>query len=150
MTIMNPNDETSSPHECGSDAPPGTPGGFPIQPTDGSADPPPLRQRSGWYTMVRVSPALLFTVAYAVLEHQYYAGGGRDGLNSLANGLYLLPLGFVGSLVVGVLTAGQAVRDRPPQRSAALVWVGTLILVVLLNLCLMFGGCLTVAKLRST
>lgn len=40
---------------------------------------------TGWYMLVRLAPAILFTIAYAVLEHRYYAGGGRDALNSLSD-----------------------------------------------------------------
>lgn len=147
---MNPNDETISPQEHASDATPGIPGGIPIQPAGGSADQPPVHKHSGWYTLVRISPAILFTVAYAVLEHQYYSRGGRDALNSLANSLYLLPLGLIGSICVAVLSAGWAVRDRPPHRSAVLVWVGSFLWVLVVNVCLMFGGCMTVARMQST
>jgi peptidoglycan/LPS O-acetylase OafA/YrhL len=116
----------------------------------GSTDRPPIRRRPGWYTLVGISPAILVTVGYAVLEHRYYSRGGGDALNSLANGLYLLPLGFIASLVVGVLSAGWAVRNRPPHRSAALVWVVSFLWVLLANVCLMFGGCVSVLWLRST
>jgi hypothetical protein len=147
---MSPNDETISQHEHVPAPAPDMIGPFPAQSTGGSAVPPPIRSRPGWYTLVRISPAVLFTVAYAVIEHHYYARGGRDPLNSLANGIYLLPLGLIGSGFVAVLSAGWAVRDRPPHRSAALVWMGTFVWVLFANVCLMFGGCMTVTKSRST
>jgi len=147
---MNPDETHMPPHESAGTSELGQYASASSSPPDDCVPPPSLRQRSGWYTLVRLSPAILFTLAYAVLEHRYYAQGGRDGLNSLANGLFLLPLGLVAALVVAVLSAGSAVRHRPPHRSAAIVWMGTVILVVLLNVCLMFGGCLVVAKMQST
>jgi hypothetical protein len=147
---MNPDEPPAPPQESEATTERGEYAAAPGGPTDDHGQPAPPHQRSGWGTFVRISPAILFTIAYAVLEHRYYAQGGRDGLNSLANGLFLLPLGLVAALVVAVLSAGSAVLHRPPHRSAALVWVGTVILIVLLNVCLMFGGCLVVAKMQST
>jgi hypothetical protein len=118
---MNPNDETISPHEPDPDPALGSAEASSTQSAAGCAVEPPIHKRPGWYTLVRISPAILFTVAYAVLEHRYYVGG-RDALNSLANSLYLLPLGFIGSVVVAVLSALGGARPSTHRRRCSSGW----------------------------
>jgi hypothetical protein len=134
---MNPNDENPPPSERTARLDPGIPETSPADRLGDSSSHQATRGRPWWFNLMMVAPALLVIVSLAIDSQRHRF---RDDGNAVA----ILISGFIASVIVAVVGANAVARQRHNRRSAALVGLGALVGIVLLNIILMFGGCLVV------
>lgn len=103
---------------------------------------PPGPIRFPWFFLMLVGPAVFVSLMIVVDARTHGLGrGGPDSMRSLGTALMAVLLALIPALFTAGLGATWAARRVAPPRSPIPMWLLAFAGYFLLNVILMFGGC---------